>query len=104
MTVKECYSQMNGDYNNVLSRFYDEAMIKRLLGRFIDDTSFRALEQAMAEGDVQAAFNAAHTLRGGLSEPVVYPAVRHAGSHHRGAAGRQYRCGRSRHGQGKAGV
>lgn len=64
MTVKECYSQMNGDYNNVLSRFYDEAMIKRLLGRFIDDTSFRALEQAMAEGDVQAAFNAAHTLRG----------------------------------------
>lgn len=48
MTVKECYSQMNGDYNNVLSRFYDEAMIKRLLGRFIDDTSFRALEQAMA--------------------------------------------------------
>mgnify|MGYP002541326647 CR=1 FL=1 len=64
MTVKECYSQMNGDYNNVLSRFYDEAMIKRLLGRFIDDTSFRALEQAMAEGNVQAAFNAAHTLRG----------------------------------------
>jgi HPt (histidine-containing phosphotransfer) domain-containing protein len=64
MTVKECYSQMNGDYNNVLSRFYDEAMIKRLLGRFIDDTSFHALEQAMAEGDVQAAFNAAHTLRG----------------------------------------
>ena len=64
MTVKECYSQMGGDYNNVLSRFYDEAMIKRLLGRFIDDTSFRALEQAMAEGDVQSAFNAAHTLRG----------------------------------------
>lgn len=32
MTVKECYSQMNGDYNNVQSRFYDEAMIKRLLG------------------------------------------------------------------------
>lgn len=55
MTVKECYSQMGGDYNNVLSRFYDEAMIKRLLGRFIDDTSFRALEQAMAEGDVQSA-------------------------------------------------
>ena len=53
MTVKECYSQMGGDYNNVLSRFYDEAMIKRLLGRFIDDTSFRALEQAMTEGNMQ---------------------------------------------------
>ena len=103
MTVKECYSQMGGDYNNVLSRFYDEAMIKRLLGRFIDDTSFRALEQAMTEGNMQAAFNAAHTS-GALSESVVYPAVRHTESHHRGAAGRQYRCGRSRHGQGKAGV
>ena len=64
MTVKECYSQMGGDYNNVLSRFYDEAMIKRLLGRFIDHTSFRALEQAMAEGDVQAAFNAASIAAG----------------------------------------
>ena len=68
MTVKECYSQMGGDYNNVLSRFYDEAMIKRLLGRFIDHTSFRALEQAMTEGDTQAAFNAAHTPVDGQTE------------------------------------
>lgn len=88
MTVKECYSQMGGDYNNVLSRFYDEAMIKRLLGRFIDDTSFRALEQAMTEGNMQAAFNAGAYPPGRLSEPVVYPAVRHTESHHRGAAGR----------------
>jgi len=64
MTVKECYSQMGGDYNNVLSRFYDEAMIKRLLGKFAEDTSFDALEQAMTKGDAQAAFCAAHTLRG----------------------------------------
>ena len=64
MTVKECYSQMGGDYNNVLSRFYDEAMIRRLLGKFTGDTSFCALEEAMAAGDAQAAFNAAHTLRG----------------------------------------
>lgn len=104
MTVKECYSQMNGDYNNVLSRFYDEAMIKRLLGRFIDDTSFRALEQAMAEGDVQAAFNAAHTLRGVCQSLSFTQLCGTLGSYHRGAAGRQYRCGRSRHGQGKAGV
>lgn len=65
MTVKECYSQMGGDYNNVLSRFYDEAMIKRLLGKFAaGETGFDALEQAMSKGDAQAAFCAAHTLRG----------------------------------------
>lgn len=64
MTVEECYSQMGGDYNNVLSRFYDEAMIKRLLGKFAEDTSFSALEQAMTAGDAKAAFSAAHTLRG----------------------------------------
>lgn len=104
MTVKECYSQMGGDYNNVLSRFYDEAMIKRLLGRFIDDTSFRALEQAMTEGNMQAAFNAAHTLRGVCQSLSFTQLCGNTESHHRGAAGRQYRCGRSRHGQGKAGV
>lgn len=64
MTVKECYSQMGGDYSNVLSRFYDEAMIERLLGRFVEDTSFDALENAMAAGNAQAAFSAAHNLRG----------------------------------------
>ena len=88
MTVKECYSQMGGDYNNVLSRFYDEAMIKRLLGRFIDDTSFRALEQAMGRGRRAGGLQCGAYPPGRLSEPVVYPAVRHTESHHRGAAGR----------------
>ena len=64
MTVKECYSQMGSDYNNVLSRLYDEAMIERLLSRFVTDPSFAALEKAMAEGDAQGAFCAAHNLRG----------------------------------------
>ena len=64
MTVKECYSQMGGDYNNVLSRLYDEAMIRRLLTRFQSDTTFATLEKAMADGDLQSSFCAAHTLRG----------------------------------------
>ena len=46
MTVKECYSQMGSDYNNVLSRLYDEAMIERLLSKFVTDPSFAALEKA----------------------------------------------------------
>ena len=43
MTVKECYSQMGGDYNNVLSRFYDEAMIKR---NEVDSNELPALSAA----------------------------------------------------------
>ena len=36
----------------------------RFLGRFCEDTTFAALEQAIAGGDAQQAFLHAHTLKG----------------------------------------
>ena len=80
MTVMNNTARWADDYNNVPSRFYDEAMTKRLLGRFIDHTSFRALEQAMTEGDTQAAFNAHIPSGAFVRDLVVYSAVRHADS------------------------
>lgn len=64
MTVAECYSKIGGDYENAISRFRSEALIKRFLPMFLNDPSFNELTEALEKGDVQPAFRAAHTLKG----------------------------------------
>lgn len=64
MTVRECYEQANGDYENAMTRFQTETLIKRFLPMFLKDASFSELTSALEEGDIQTAFRAAHTLKG----------------------------------------
>lgn len=64
MTIQECYSRMGGDYAQVLNRLPSEALVKRFIAKFLDDGSYSELCQAMAGGDRETAFRAAHTLKG----------------------------------------
>ena len=64
MTVQECYEKMGEDYQEILSRFGSEAMVKRFAVKFLNDTSFANLKQALQDKDVNEAFRAAHTLKG----------------------------------------
>ena len=64
MTLRETYNKMGGDYNDVIGRFYSEALIDRFLRKFPEDPSFQELEKAFAAGETRDAFCAAHTLKG----------------------------------------
>lgn len=64
MTAIECYNKIGGDYDNAMSRFKSEALVKRFLPMFLSDPSFPELEEALKNGDVQTSFRAAHTLKG----------------------------------------
>ena len=65
MTVKECYEKMGANFDNVLSRLGgSDALVKRFALKFLDDTSYRNLEQQLQNRDVEEAFRAAHTLKG----------------------------------------
>lgn len=64
MTVIECYEKIGGDYENAMSRFKNEALVKRFLPMFLSDPSFRELTDALENDDVGTAFRAAHTLKG----------------------------------------
>ena len=57
MTIQECYKKMGADYQEVLERLYNEAMICKF-------DSFQILEEALRRGDVKEAFRGAHTLKG----------------------------------------
>ena len=53
------------DVDEALGRFMDnEALMMKFLLRFPGDSNFPLLRRAMAAGDIQGAFEAAHTLKG----------------------------------------
>ena len=67
------------DYVGALARFGGNAgLYERLALKFLDDTHFAALEQALAGGDVDTAVREAHTLKGvagNLSFAALYEAA-----------------------------
>lgn len=64
MTLQECYAAMGADYGDVRGRLPSEGMIQKYVLKFLDDVNFDALCRGLAEGTVEEAFRAAHTLKG----------------------------------------
>lgn len=64
MTLQEFYAVVGGDYNEAVTRMMGEAMLHRFIGKFPNDPSFATLEQAIAAGNREEAFRAAHTIKG----------------------------------------
>lgn len=64
MTVKELYDNICGNYQEALGRLMKDALIQRFVLKFLQDPSFEQLVEKMAQGDIDGAFQAAHTLKG----------------------------------------
>lgn len=64
MTIRECYIAADGDFEDVLRRFMSEERVAKFAVKFLKDSSFSNLTEALAAGDLQEAFRAAHTLKG----------------------------------------
>lgn len=64
MSLEVFYQEIKGDYQTVYSRLHSEALIWRLVIKFLDDPSYERLCNAIREEDYEAAFMAVHTLKG----------------------------------------
>lgn len=64
MNVEQCYRAFGGDYNGTAMRLVKTELLTRLLRLFEEDTSLEDIDNAIAAGDVESAFRAAHTLKG----------------------------------------
>ncbi len=65
MTIKEVYAQIRGNFAEAKGRLMTPERIERFAKRFLNDQTYEQLEAGiMQSGDVQAAFAAAHTLKG----------------------------------------
>ena len=64
ITLKECYEQINGDYEGVFGRFRGDERIKKFALKFLADGSYDSLCRTLEAEDYSEAFRAAHTLKG----------------------------------------
>lgn len=64
MTLKQCYEIFEGDYEGVLGRMRKETLVEKFALKFLDDPSFKTLQQGLAVHDRETAFRAAHTIKG----------------------------------------
>ncbi len=61
---QELYRQLQGNYDMMLRRLKNDVIIQSFLKDFIKDKTFEELTAAMRNQDDQAAFYAAHALKG----------------------------------------
>ena len=64
MDIQKFYESIQGDYNGALSRLKNENILQKFVVKFLDDPSRDQLVQALNVSDYDAAFRAAHTLKG----------------------------------------
>ena len=64
MSLKDCFSALGGDYEEVLARLYSEDLIRKFLLKFLNDGTYNLLIEMLSVGNYQEAFHAAHTLKG----------------------------------------
>lgn len=64
MDVKAFFNHIGGSYEDVYSRFGNDAMIAYLVTKYGKDKTFDALAAAVSAGDINASFEAAHSLKG----------------------------------------
>ncbi len=64
MTIRECYTALDADFDGTLKRLFSEKLIRKFAFKFLDDPSFENLDKALQEKNYEEAFRAAHTLKG----------------------------------------
>ncbi len=64
MTLQECYTQLEGDYEGVLARLRSERMVQKFVLKFLNDKSYELLVTSLEAGNKEEAFRAAHTIKG----------------------------------------
>lgn len=62
--LREFFTAIGSDYDEVLSRLPFEEILIKFLPRFPADPTYDALKEAQEKRDIAAAFLAAHTLKG----------------------------------------
>ena len=64
MDVKQFYNDTNGDYNDALRRMMNDALIARMIAKFMSSNSISNLISLYENKDYRNVFSSAHTLKG----------------------------------------
>lgn len=64
MDIKKFYDEINGDYNEALSRLMTDGLIEKMVKKFPTLNMLEPLEKAVNEKNLDDAFFAVHSLKG----------------------------------------
>ena len=64
MSLKTCYEALGGNYDEALGRLFSERIVQKFVLKFLNEDSYATLLAALDARDGEAAFRAAHTLKG----------------------------------------
>lgn len=64
MELKDFYSQIGGNYDEVKQRLMDDKRVLKFLNKFLDTTDYEDLQQALAAENWEDAFRFSHNLKG----------------------------------------
>ncbi len=67
MTIQEFYTEIEGNYESMLGRLCNEALIHKFLLKFLDEKSYGNLMTAVEENNIENAIAAAHQMKGVVS-------------------------------------
>ena len=73
MDVKQFYQEINGSYQNALSIMINDALIARMLSKFINNNSCDAIISNYEKKDFRALFESAHALKGVAGNLALTP-------------------------------
>ena len=58
MTLKDCYTSLGGNFDEVLGRLRREQTVQKFIYKFLDDKSYSLFETSMANQDYDEALRA----------------------------------------------
>lgn len=78
MGLQELYTEIEGNYKDIMERLVTETRVRKFVLLFLEDDSYENFLKAMEEENVSEAFRAIHTLKGvclNLGFQGMYPVV-----------------------------
>ena len=73
MNVKQFYVEINGNYNDALKIMMNDALISRMLTKFIDNNAYEQIISAYENKDYRSLFAATHTYKGVTGNLALTP-------------------------------
>lgn len=73
MNVKQFYADINGNYNAAISIMMNDALIERMLAKFMNDNAYNEIIAAYKNNDLERVFVLSHTFKGVTGNLALTP-------------------------------
>ena len=64
MNLQDFFTVSGSSYEEIHNRISSDSLLKKFLKQFLEDTTFKSLEQAISKKEYKNVFFASHSLKG----------------------------------------